>query len=136
MAPAAKASPASGSNARPKKTPKTLIVTLKLSSENLARFEPVAVVKTEVVVKKEIEVKPSSSSESNTIPAATSSPGENGSESNANTPAPSGTDDSTSMPPPTEGVKKANKGVKRTAAQADGLLKPRGKPGPKKKAKP
>jgi hypothetical protein len=40
------------------------------------------------------------------------------------------------MPPPTEGIKK--KGVKRSAGPVlgpDGLPKPRGKPGPKKKAR-
>jgi len=38
------------------------------------------------------------------------------------------------MPPPAEGAKKNGKvGVKRSLPQADGIPKPRGKPGPKKK---
>jgi len=40
------------------------------------------------------------------------------------------------MPPPAEGAKKNGKvGVKRSLPQADGIPKPRGKPGPKKKIK-
>jgi hypothetical protein len=125
-----KASPASGTTARPKKSPKSRIITLKLSPKSLVRFAPVP------VIKEEPESKPPSSTTSNTLPAATASPGENASESNSNTPAPSVTESSTAMPPPLDGVKKPGKtGVKRSSAAADGLLKPRGKPGPKKRVK-
>lgn len=128
MAPTVKASPSSGSIPRPKKA-KSLLVTLKLSSKSLAAFAPVADIKAEP------EPKPASSATSNTLPGVTSSPDGNASESTPNTPAPSGTEGSAAMPPPTEAVKKTGKGIKRASAQADGLLKPRGKPGPKKKAK-
>lgn len=99
-------------------------------------FEPVT------LVKEESPSKDSSSTISNPPPVASSSNGDIPSESNANTPAATGTGTGTgtpvplSMPPPTEGVKK--KGVKRSAGPAlgpDGLPKPRGKPGPKKKAR-
>ena len=46
---------------------------------------------------------------------------------------PSGTDDSVAMPPPTEGGVKAGKGKKRASLLVDGVVKPRGKPGPKKR---
>lgn len=125
-----KASPSSGNTPRPKKASKSLIVKLKLSSKSLANFEPVAIVKTEP------ESKAASSTTSNTLAAAISSPGENESESNPNTPAPSGTEDLTAMPPPIAALKKETKGgVKRKSEQTDGLVKPRGKPGPKKKTK-
>jgi INO80 complex subunit Ies4 len=106
------------------------MVTLKLSPKLLARFAPVP------IIKEESESKAPSSTTSNTLPAAISSPGENASESNSNTPAPSATDSAAAMLPPVDAVKKpVTAGVKRSAATADGLLKPRGKPGPKKKVK-
>jgi hypothetical protein len=125
-----KASPASASTAKQKKSPKSHIITLNLSPKILSKFPST------VPIKEERDSKAPSSTTSNTLAAATSSPGENVSESNPNTPAPSVADGSTLMPPPTEGVKKNGKnGIKRTSAAADGLLKPRGKPGPKKKTK-
>ncbi|KFY10384.1 hypothetical protein V492_05048, partial [Pseudogymnoascus sp. VKM F-4246] len=51
--------------------------------------------------------------------------------SSGNTPVPSGTDDSVAMPPPAEGGK--GKGKKRASLLIDGVVKPRGKPGPKKR---
>src|ERR1700722_5706314 len=130
MGPTNKPSSASGNNPRSKKTPKSRIVTLRLSPKSLVRFALVP------IIKEEPESKAPSSTTSNTLPIATSSPGENASESNSNTPAPSGPESSTVMPPPTDGVKKTGKtGVKRSSAAADGLLKPRGKPGPKKRVK-
>lgn len=70
-------------------------------------------------------------------PAALAPPStiENASDSNAATPAAEGTPGPNAMGPPADGTKK--KGVKRSAANAngnnDGIPKPRGKPGPKKK---
>jgi len=109
-----------------------MIITLKISPKALLRFEPAA------VVKEESPSKESSSTISNPQPVAPSSSGDNPSESNTNTPAAAGTPVPfpSSMPPPTEGVKK--KGMKRSAGPVlgpDGLPKPRGKPGPKKKAR-
>ena len=130
MGPTPKGPPATGNNPKPKKSSKNRIVVLKLSPQSLARFAPV------IVLKEETESKAPSSTTSNTLPAATSSPGDNGSESAPNTPVPSGTESSMAMPPPIDGVKKPTKtGVKRSSAATDGLLKPRGKPGPKKRVK-
>lgn len=56
--------------------------------------------------------------------------GDNASDSNAATPAAEGTPAPSSMAPPTDGRKK---GAKRSATTIDGIPKPRGKPGPKKK---
>ncbi|OAA42202.1 DUF1711 domain protein [Metarhizium rileyi] len=56
--------------------------------------------------------------------------GDNASDSNDATPAAEGTPVPTSMAPPTDSRKK---GVKRSATNLDGVPKPRGKPGPKKK---
>ncbi|TVY48505.1 INO80 complex subunit [Lachnellula occidentalis] len=119
---------------RRKSTKQSQIITLKLSPKLLRQFGPPA----PVVVKEESPLKESpSSSTSATIPVATSSNGDNKSDSNANTPVPNNAaPSSTLMPPPTEGPKK--KAPKRSAASAlgpDGLPKPRGKPGPKKKAR-
>ncbi|KAL7623064.1 hypothetical protein AAE478_006743 [Parahypoxylon ruwenzoriense] len=85
------------------------------------------------------EETPAKESPSNSTPApneqapATSNSG-NASESNPGTPAPAGTPSQVPMGPPTEAPKK--KGVKRSAAAANGAdptAKVRGKPGPKKK---
>jgi hypothetical protein len=103
----------------------TLIVPLKISPKIRARYNAILEIKS--------ESKSASPTTLQTIPASTNSPAENASVSNGNTPAPSGTDDSIAMPPPPEGVKKGKGVAKRTSAQADGLLKPRGKPGPKKR---
>ncbi|KAI9742171.1 MAG: hypothetical protein M1818_004071 [Claussenomyces sp. TS43310] len=125
--PKVKASPAPG--AKSKKAPKSLVVTLNISPKSLLRFASAG-------AKAEPESKAPSSTSSNPPPNATSSPGENNSESNSNTPAPSSAGDASSMPPPVDSLKKEKKaGVKRSSATNDGLLKPRGKPGPKKRAK-
>ena len=105
-----------------------MIVTLKLSPKALQRFALAP------MIKEESPSKDSSSTISNTIPAATSTAGDNLSESNSNTPVASGTPVPSLMLPPTEGVKK--KGVKRSSGVALGVEavpKVRGKPGPKKK---
>lgn len=77
------------------------------------------------------EAKPSPT-DSVTLPVANST-AENGSDSNTATPVAESTP--VPMGPPVEGAKK--KGVKRSAPNAngtnDGIPKPRGKPGPKKK---
>ncbi|KAH8796616.1 INO80 complex, subunit Ies4 [Hyaloscypha finlandica] len=122
--------PAMASNSRRKSSKSSLVFKFKLPPNALQRFEPAT------LVKEESPSKESSSTISNPPPVAPSSNGDNPSESNVNTPAANGTPVPSSMPPPTEGVKK--KGVKRSAGPAlgpDGLPKPRGKPGPKKKAR-
>ncbi|RDL40365.1 Uncharacterized protein BP5553_00344 [Venustampulla echinocandica] len=137
--------PATVSAARRKSSKgSSLIVTLTLSPKALERFAPPSSPANDEVVKEEIENEESpskdspASSTSNTLPVAPSSNDDNKSES-TNTPVPTDTTPApSSMPPPTEGVKK--KGVKRSAAVAlgpDGLPIPkvRGKPGPKKKAR-
>lgn len=118
---------AAAPGARRKSSSKAMIITLKVSPQALRPFGPVEQVK---------EESKESSPSSNTQPIAASS--SNGAtESNANTPiANTGTPVPVLMPPPTEGIKK--KGVKRSAGPVlgpDGLPKPRGKPGPKKKAR-
>jgi len=120
----------SPATAKPKKAIKSNIITLRLSPKFLAKLPSTT------PTKKVPESKAPSSTTSNTLVATTSSPGENVFESKSNTPAPSVVDGSMSMPPPTEGVKKIVKnGVKRPLSTVDGMLKPRGKPGPKKKTK-
>ncbi|PTB68691.1 DUF1711-domain-containing protein, partial [Trichoderma citrinoviride] len=79
------------------------------------------------------EPKESPASPSALAVSAAPSNGDAASDSNAATPAAEGTPSSTPMPPPT-----TKKGVKRSAAAVngtsnDGIPKPRGKPGPKKK---
>lgn len=123
------------SAARRKSTPKSLIITLRLSPKALQAFAPAD----SAVVKEESPSKESpSSSNSNTVPATVRTHGDAKTESDANTPLPTDAAPTTLMPPPptTDGPKK--KGPKRTATAAlgpDGLPKPRGKPGPKKKAR-
>ncbi|KAE8452801.1 hypothetical protein EG329_013073 [Mollisiaceae sp. DMI_Dod_QoI] len=121
---------AAAPGARRKSSKASMIVTLKMSPKVLQTFAPAA------PVKEESPSKDSSSTISNTQPIAASSNGDNPTESTSNTPVANGTPVPSSMPPPTEGVKK--KGVKRSSGVAlgpDGLPKPRGKPGPKKKAR-
>ncbi|KAE9375430.1 DUF1711-domain-containing protein, partial [Stipitochalara longipes BDJ] len=119
---------------RRKSSKASWILTFKLPPKALQKFDPVT------LIKDESPSKESSSTISNPPPVASSSNGDNPSESNANTPAATATGTGTpvpsSMPPPTEGIKK--KGVKRSVGPVlgpDGLPKPRGKPGPKKKAR-
>ena len=88
-------------------------------------------------IKEESPVKEPSETKDSPAPsipqeAASNSNGDNASDSNAATPAPDGTPAPSVTGPPTEGPKK--KGVKRAAnGTIDGVPKPRGKPGPKKK---
>ncbi|KAL7939811.1 DUF1711 domain-containing protein [Trichoderma chlorosporum] len=83
--------------------------------------------------KENSEIKESPASPNALVVSTAASNGDNASDSNAATPAPETTPAPTPMGPP-EGKKK---GVKRSAAAAngtiDGIPKPRGKPGPKKK---
>lgn len=99
-------------------------MTLKISSEELRRLVDPASLKEESPAK---DVKASPSESTPVAPAN----GDNASDSNAATPAAEGTPAPSSMGPPTENPKK--KGVKRSAPNNDGIPKPRGKPGPKKK---
>lgn len=143
MVSAHKSSPSTPSGSgRPKKsTSKTLIVRLKLSSSHLAKFLPATTaepIKTEPQQQQQQDSssKPASSSSSlSDSKAPTASPLAEGEEaSSGNTPVPSGTDDSVAMPPPAEaGGKAAGKGKKRASLLVDGVVKPRGKPGPKKR---
>jgi len=108
-----------------------MIVTLKVSPEKLKMVVL-------PFIKEDSPSKDSVSTTSNTLPVATSSNGDNPNESSPNTPAPNGTPVPTSMPPPTEAIKKRSGGVKRSSTAAlgvDGLARVRGKPGPKKKAR-
>lgn len=106
------------------------IITLKLSPEKLRKFAPPD-------VKKEVKEEPVIKESPSAIAPAESAPASDGlkiSDSTTSTLPTAGTPlPLSSMPPPTEGVKK--KGVKRgtAALTADGLPKVRGKPGPKKR---
>ncbi|KAL2073360.1 hypothetical protein VTL71DRAFT_10684 [Oculimacula yallundae] len=135
MAPPSKTTVAAGGRRKSSKT--SLMVTLKLSPKLLQQFAPAPVAEKTVTKaeKEESPSKESSSTVSNTLPVATSSNGDVPSESAVNTPVAASTPVPSSMPPPTEVVKK--RGVKRTGPSLgpDGLPKPRGKPGPKKKAR-
>lgn len=81
------------------------------------------------------DVKDSPTSDSTPVPAPAPSNPENGSDSNPATPANGGTPAPSVMGPPGEGQGPKKKGVKRSAAAAngDGQAKVRGKPGPKKR---
>ncbi|CAG8954836.1 hypothetical protein HYFRA_00008521 [Hymenoscyphus fraxineus] len=138
MPPSSKPANAHGARRKSSNTKQSLIIQLKLSPTTLRAFDPLPL--KEVVEKEDSPVKESpSSSNSNTLPATTSSNGDNKSDSNVDTPVAVGTPVPSAMPPPPiEGPKK--KGTKRSAAVAlgpDGLPIPkvRGKPGPKKKAR-
>ncbi|EKD12841.1 uncharacterized protein L3040_006995 [Drepanopeziza brunnea f. sp. 'multigermtubi'] len=117
-----------------RKSKSSMIATLKLSPKLLSTFAPAAPVKEEEKVDKEtLPPKESVSTVSDPPPVATGSDEKapDSATPAAATPVPS----SSAMPPPTEVLKK--KGVKRAgpALGPDGLPKPRGKPGPKKKAR-
>ncbi|OBT70457.1 hypothetical protein VE03_00014 [Pseudogymnoascus sp. 23342-1-I1] len=144
MASAHKATPSTPSSGRPKKTTsKTLIIQLKLSPSLLAKFEPVdTTIKTEPpAAAAAADSKPPSSSATSSLSdskAPTASPLAEGEASSGNTPVPSGTDDSVAMPPPagevgTPGGKTGKGGKKRASLAVDGVVKVRGKPGPKKR---
>ncbi|KAH7262043.1 INO80 complex, subunit Ies4 [Fusarium tricinctum] len=137
------APPAKPADARRKSSTKaTSIVILKVSSDKLRALIAPAVKEESPV--KDIEAKAESPADavsaSGSQPPASNTNGDNASDSNAATPVADatpaeGTPAPSVMGPPTEGPKK--KGVKRSAAVAngsiDGIPKPRGKPGPKKK---
>ncbi|CAD6447370.1 e1d2cbd0-62cc-4619-bae2-789f4521a041 [Sclerotinia trifoliorum] len=110
----------------------TLIIILKLSPEKLRSVG-------QPLIKEDTPSKESTSTIPTTIPVATSQNGDVPTESNSNTPAPNGTVTPvpSSMPPPTEAIKKKG-GVKRSSTAALGsesTPRVRGKPGPKKKAR-
>ncbi|KFY70720.1 hypothetical protein V498_10252, partial [Pseudogymnoascus sp. VKM F-4517 (FW-2822)] len=146
MASAHKATPSTpsggGSGGRSKK-PKSLIIQLKLSPSLLAKFAPAAPeVKDEATTA--ADDKPPASSSTSSLSdskALTASPlAEGEATSNGNTPVPSGTDDSVAMPPPAGGEAgagtpggKGKGGKKRASLAVDGVVKVRGKPGPKKR---
>lgn len=83
----------------------------------------------------DVKQSPESTGAAQPAAATTTTNGENASDSNAATPQGEGTPAPGSMAPPGDGSKK--KGVKRSAANAngnaDGTPKQKGKPGPKKK---
>ncbi|QPC77524.1 hypothetical protein HYE68_008276 [Fusarium pseudograminearum] len=136
------APPAKSADARRKSSTKsTLIITRKVSPDRLRAVIAPDSIKEESPVKDTTAKADSpAASVSGSQPAASVTNGDNASDSNAATPVPDvttadGTPAPSAMGPPTEGPKK--KGVKRSAATAngsnDGIPKPRGKPGPKKK---
>ncbi|KAL7926238.1 DUF1711 domain-containing protein [Trichoderma austrokoningii] len=117
-----------------------LLVTLSVSPELLRDIFPSVSVKEasqspeSKLSKEDSQIKESPASP-NALAVSANSNGDNASDSNAATPAAETTPAPTPMGPPVEGAKR--KGVKRSAAAAngtiDGVPKPRGKPGPKKK---
>jgi hypothetical protein len=110
-----------------------LLVTLKISSSRLREVLHVDSSDTESPMPK-VSIEPKESVDSPVpsaqLAASGVSNGDNASDSNAATPAAEGTPAPPSMAPPVDGRKK---GAKRSAATLDGVPKPRGKPGPKKK---
>ncbi|KFX87829.1 hypothetical protein O988_09270 [Pseudogymnoascus sp. VKM F-3808] len=139
MASAHKASPSTpaGSTSRSKKSAsaKSLIIRLPLSSTLLSKFPHDAPASTDVKTEQPSETsKPASSTSSlSDSKAPTASPLAEGEASSGNTPVPSGTDDSVAMPPPGAGGAEGKKGKKRASLAVDGVVKVRGKPGPKKR---
>ncbi|ESZ91678.1 hypothetical protein SBOR_7935 [Sclerotinia borealis F-4128] len=134
MASASKSTPATSAPRRKSSGPKekkTLIVTLKLSPEKLRGIG-------KTLIKEDASSKKSTSTIPSTIPIATSQNGDPPAEPIPNTPAPNSTATPvpSSMPPPTEAIKKKS-GVKRSSAAlgSDTTPRVRGKPGPKKKAR-
>ncbi|KAL6892537.1 DUF1711 domain-containing protein [Trichoderma longibrachiatum] len=136
MAPAAKAADARRKSA----TKHGLLITLNVSPALLRDIFPFS-----ESIKEGSQSPASKSSKANSEPkespaspsapavSAAASNADAASDSNAATPAAEGTPSSTPMPPPT-----TKKGVKRSATAVngnnnDGIPKPRGKPGPKKK---
>ncbi|CAM1500747.1 Fc.00g099090.m01.CDS01 [Cosmosporella sp. VM-42] len=108
----------------------TLLVMLNVSPSKLRELLNPESVKEESPVKETKETKDSPANSTPLPPPSAN--GDNASDSNTATPVPDGTPAPSIMGPPTEGPKK--KGVKRAAnGTIDGIPKPRGKPGPKKK---
>ncbi|KAK1255236.1 hypothetical protein MKX08_009231 [Trichoderma sp. CBMAI-0020] len=134
------APPKAADGRRKSATKHGLLVTLSVSPELLRDIFPSVSVKEasqspeSKLSKEDSQIKESPASP-NALVVSTNSNGDNASDSNAATPAAETTPAPTPMGPPVEGAKK--KGVKRSAAAAngtiDGVPKPRGKPGPKKK---
>ncbi|KAB5525689.1 INO80 complex, subunit Ies4 [Coniochaeta sp. 2T2.1] len=119
-----KSTPIRSSTTPEKTAASSRIVTLKVTPPKLrAIVAPETLKKEDTPVKEDVKESPATST---TIPAP-----ENASDSNPATPAASGTPAPQPMGPPVEGPKK--KGVKRSAAAANGEPKARGRPGPKKK---
>lgn len=136
----AMAPPKAADGRRKSATKHGLLVTLSVSPELLRDLFPSVSVKEasqspELKLSKEDSQIKESPASPNALAVSTNSNGDNASDSNAATPAAETTPAPTPMGPPVEGAKK--KGVKRSAAAAnstiDGIPKPRGKPGPKKK---
>ncbi|PNP43445.1 hypothetical protein TGAM01_v202817 [Trichoderma gamsii] len=134
------APPKAADGRRKSATKHGLLVTLSVSPELLRDLFPSVSVKEasqspELKLSKEDSQIKESPASPNALAVSTNSNGDNASDSNAATPAAETTPAPTPMGPPVEGAKK--KGVKRSAAAAnstiDGIPKPRGKPGPKKK---
>jgi hypothetical protein len=136
----AMAPPKAADGRRKSATKHGLLVTLSLSPELLRDIYPSVSVKEasqspeSKLSKEDSQIKESPASPS-ALAVSTVSNGDNASDSNAASPAAETTPAPTPMGPPADGAKK--KGVKRSAAAAngtiDGVPKPRGKPGPKKK---
>ncbi|KAM0524063.1 hypothetical protein ACHAPE_001318 [Trichoderma viride] len=134
------APPKAADGRRKSATKHGLLVTLSVSPELLRDIFPSVSVKEasqspeSKLSKEDSQIKESPASPTALV-VSTNSNGDNASDSNAATPAAETTPAPTPMGPPVEGAKK--KGVKRSAAAAngtnDGIPKPRGKPGPKKK---
>lgn len=131
MASASRSTPTSSAPRRKLSGPKeksTMIITLKLAPEKLRRVG-------KPLIEDDSPSKESTSTLPSTLPVANSQNGDAPIESNPNTPAPNGiaTPVSSSMPPPTEIIKK--KSAKRSSTAADITPRVRGKPGPKKRAR-
>ncbi|PHH66963.1 hypothetical protein CDD81_5315 [Ophiocordyceps australis] len=118
----------------------TLLITLSLAPPKLRSLllpqstDEESPVKESASSKDDSKASPANSA--TPAPQSNSNSGENASDSNAATPAAEGTPVSSAMGPPADGPKK--KGIKRSAATANGTGEggskpPRGKPGPKKK---
>ncbi|THV54203.1 hypothetical protein BGAL_0032g00310 [Botrytis galanthina] len=135
MASASKPTPTTSAPRRKSSGPKeksSMIITLKLSPAKLRGVG-------QPLIKEDSPSKDSTSTIPTTTPVAKSQNGDALPESDPNTPVPNGTDApvSSSMPPPTEAIKK-KAGVKRSSTAAlgsDTTPRARGKPGPKKKAR-
>ncbi|TGO35831.1 hypothetical protein BHYA_0145g00330 [Botrytis hyacinthi] len=135
MASASKPTPTTSAPRRKSSGPKeksSMIITLKLSPAKLRGVG-------QPLIKEDSPSKDSTSTIPTTTPVAKSQNGDAQADSDPNTPVPNGTDTpvSSSMPPPTEAIKK-KAGVKRSSTAAlgsDTTPRARGKPGPKKKAR-
>ncbi|KAF7953176.1 hypothetical protein EAE96_006391 [Botrytis aclada] len=135
MASASRPTPTTSAPRRKSSGPKeknSMIITLKLSPAKLRGVG-------QPLIKEDSPSKDSTSTIPTTTPVAKSQNGDAPAESDSNTPVPNGTDTpvSSSMPPPTEAIKKKAgvKGSSTAALGSDTTPRARGKPGPKKKAR-